>query len=146
MTIEEIQQICMKLKGVTQDIKWEDHLCFNVGGKMFLVTAPDNVPPSASIKVSDEEFESLPARRGFIPAPYMARHKWIFMEDISLLSKKEWESYITEAHRLVAAKLPLRSQKEIGLVQSPDKPAKKISKKSVKKSLQKPAKKTARRK
>jgi hypothetical protein len=27
---------------------------------MFLVTAPDQVPPSASIKVSDQEFETLP--------------------------------------------------------------------------------------
>jgi predicted DNA-binding protein (MmcQ/YjbR family) len=146
MTIEEIQQICTKLTGVTQDIKWEDHLCFNVGGKMFLVTAPDNVPPSASIKVSDEEFETLPARRGFIPAPYMARHKWIFMEDISLLSKKEWEKYIGEAHQLVAEKLPLKTQKSLGLKQLSEKPAVKAVKKSAKKIAKRPAKKPSKKK
>jgi hypothetical protein len=36
MNSEDLQGICEKLKGVTEDIKWEDHLCFNVGKKMFL--------------------------------------------------------------------------------------------------------------
>jgi predicted DNA-binding protein (MmcQ/YjbR family) len=116
MTIEDIQSICKKLKGVTEDIKWENHLCFNVGGKMFLVTAPDEVPPSASIKVSDEAFDELPATEGIIPAPYMARHKWVKLDDISIWSKKEWQSYIHEAHSLVAQKLPAKTQKQLGLV------------------------------
>ena len=44
MNIPELQQLCKALPGMTEDIKWENHLCFNVGGKMFLVTSPDNVP------------------------------------------------------------------------------------------------------
>jgi predicted DNA-binding protein (MmcQ/YjbR family) len=116
MTIEDIQAICKKLKGVTEDIKWEDHLCFNVGGKMFLVTAPDHSPISASIKVSDEDFETLPERRGFMPAPYMARHKWIKMDDINLLSKKEWEYYLKTAYSLVGSKLSAKLRKQLGLV------------------------------
>jgi predicted DNA-binding protein (MmcQ/YjbR family) len=111
MNIEEIQQICCKLKGVTEDIKWENHLCFNVGGKMFLVTAPDNVPVTASIKVSEEEFAELPDRDGIIPAPYMARHKWVFLDNINRFSKKEWKFYIAEAHRLVGEKLPRKNKK-----------------------------------
>ncbi len=117
MTIEEIQTICENLKGVTQDIKWGDHLCFNIGGKMFLVTAPDAVPPSASIKVSDEAFESLPQRAGIIPAPYMARNKWVKLDDINRFSKKEWQFYIGEAYRIVGTKLPLKIQKQFGLIQ-----------------------------
>ena len=50
MTIDVIQAICAKLPAVTQDIKWENHVCFNVGGKMFMITSPDEVPVSASIK------------------------------------------------------------------------------------------------
>jgi predicted DNA-binding protein (MmcQ/YjbR family) len=118
MTIEDIQQICKKLKGVTQDIKWSNHLCFNVGGKMFLITAPDEVPPSASIKVSDDAFEELPAKPGFMAAPYLARYKWIRLDDISLWSKKEWTSYLQEAHKLVGDKLPLKIKKDLGLVTS----------------------------
>jgi predicted DNA-binding protein (MmcQ/YjbR family) len=116
MTLEDIQSICKKLKGVTQDIKWEDHVCFNVGGKMFLITAPDNIPISASIKVSEQAFDELSEREGFMPAPYLARHKWIWMDDIRRFSKKQWEVYIIEAHRLVAAKLPVKTRKQLGLV------------------------------
>jgi predicted DNA-binding protein (MmcQ/YjbR family) len=69
MTIETLQAICEKLPGVTQDIKWGNHLCFNVGEKMFLVTNPDEVPHTATFKVNDEDFEELSQRKGFKPAP-----------------------------------------------------------------------------
>lgn len=115
MTIEEIQVICKKYPGVTQDIKWADHLCFNVGGKMFLITAPDQVPCSASIKVADENFEEIAGRAGFMPAPYLARYKWVWMDDIRRLSRKEWEACIDTAWHLVASRLPLRIKKKIGL-------------------------------
>src|SRR5688572_584908 len=113
MTITEIRQICLAFPGVTEDIKWGDHLCFNIGGKMFLVTAPDNVPVSASFKTSDEDFEVLPNRPGFIPAPYMAKNKWIFVDDISRFSKKDWEKYLQSSYSLIVSKLSLRLQKEI---------------------------------
>ena len=115
MTIDEIQMICRKYPAVTEDIKWEDHLCFNVGGKMFLITAPDQLPCSASVKVADEDFDTIAARPGFMPAPYLARYKWVFMDDINRLSKKEWEKFIDTAWHLVTAKLPLKTRKEIGL-------------------------------
>jgi predicted DNA-binding protein (MmcQ/YjbR family) len=114
MNLQDIQTITKKLNHVTQDIKWEDHLCFNVGGKMFLVTAPDRHPVSASIKVSDEEFANLTQREGIIPAPYMARHKWVYLDDINRFSKREWEKYLTESYQLVAAKLPAKVRKQIG--------------------------------
>lgn len=115
MTVEEIQSICRKHRGVTEDVKWEDHLCFNVGGKMFLVTSPDTVPVSASIKVSDIAFAELQDKEGFKPAPYLARYKWIFMDDINSLSKKEWQHYIAEAYELVGSKLPAKTRKQLGL-------------------------------
>jgi predicted DNA-binding protein (MmcQ/YjbR family) len=127
MTIEDIQALCKKMKGVTEDIKWENHLCFNIGGKMFLITAPDEFPVSASIKVSDQDFIDLPSKNGFSPAPYLARYKWIFIDDITLWSAKQWEKYIASAYHEVAAKLPLKLRKEIGLSQesSPVKTARK---------------------
>jgi predicted DNA-binding protein (MmcQ/YjbR family) len=120
MTVEEIQSITKKLQHVTEDIKWEDHLCFNVGGKMFLVTAPDRHPVSASIKVSDEEFGTLTQREGIIPAPYLARHKWVYLDDINRLKKKEWNKYIIEAYCLVGSKLPAKIRKQLGLSNSTD--------------------------
>jgi predicted DNA-binding protein (MmcQ/YjbR family) len=115
MSIEEIETICKTLPAVTEDIKWDDHLCFNVGGKMFLVTSPDSVPQSASFKVSEEAFEELAAREGFMPAPYMARYKWVYLDNINRLSAREWAHYIPESYRLVAGKLPRKTRKELGL-------------------------------
>jgi len=115
MTIETLQNICYSLPGVTQDIKLGDHLCFNVGGKTFLFTYPDGVPPSASFKVPAEDFEEIIARDGLEPQPYVARYKWVLAKDISSLSKKDWEHYIKQSYNLIAAKLPAKIRKEIGL-------------------------------
>lgn len=51
-------------KGVTTDIKWKDHLCFNIGEKIFLITSPESLPLTASFKVSDEDFLTLSEREG----------------------------------------------------------------------------------
>ena len=82
---------------------------------MFMITSPDEVPVSASIKVSEEDFEELSEKDGFMPAPYLARYKWVFVDDISRLSRKQWEKYIANAHRLIAAKLPVRMKRQLGI-------------------------------
>ena len=110
MTLDDIQKICKSLDNVTEDIKWGQDLCFNIGGKMFLVTAPDSIPVSASFKADEETFNELAEREGFKPAPYLARHKWIFVDDINRLSKKEWEKFIYQSYELVKAKLPKKKK------------------------------------
>src|SRR5215203_2414045 len=115
MTIEDIQAICKKLPHVTEDIKWETHLCFSVGGKVFIITNPDSSPVTASFKVSDEDFASLAEREGMKPAPYMARYKWIYADNISRLSKKEWQLYLQSGYQLVAEKLPAKTKKQLGI-------------------------------
>ena len=115
MTIEEIMSICRRLKGVTSDIKWEDHLCFNIGSKMFLITSPDNLPPTASFKVSDRDFEMLTEREGINPASYLARHKWVAVDDINRLTLKEWECFLLQSYSLIASKLPKKLKAELDL-------------------------------
>lgn len=115
MHLEDLQTLCKTLKGVTEDIKWEHDLCFCVGGKMFLVTSLDEIPCSASFKVHDEEFEHWCSREGFIPAPYLARYKWVYVDDIKRMNRKEWEKAINDSYRLISAKLPVKIKKELGL-------------------------------
>jgi predicted DNA-binding protein (MmcQ/YjbR family) len=116
MVIEDIQNICKTLPAVTEDIKWEHDLCFNVGHKMFLVVDIDNTPMSASFKVTDDEFEELTTKEGFKPAPYLARHKWVHVDDIKRLSKSEWEKYINQSYQLIKSKLSKKKLKELGIV------------------------------
>ncbi len=113
MNLEDIQTICQQLRGTTTDIKWGDHLCFNVGEKMYLVTSPDAVPVSASFKVSNADFATLCEKPGFIPAPYLARYSWVHLDDISRLSPAEWNYFILQSYRLIADKLPAKLRKKI---------------------------------
>jgi predicted DNA-binding protein (MmcQ/YjbR family) len=115
MTIEDIQAICHQLPGVTEDIKLGEHLCFNVGGKTFLFTGPDSVPATASVKVPDEDFEETLQKECFSPQAYIGRYKWVHIADISCLSIPDWEFYIKQSYRLIAAKLPAKVRKEIGI-------------------------------
>jgi len=114
MTIEDIQTLCNQFAGVTEDIKLGSHLCFNVGGKSFLFTSPDSVPVSASFKVPAEDFEAIISKEGFSPQEYVARYKWVHIDDISRLTWQEWEFYLKQSYRLIAEKLPARVRKEIG--------------------------------
>jgi predicted DNA-binding protein (MmcQ/YjbR family) len=113
MTLEELRKYCLSMKGVTESIKWEHHLCFSVGDKMFLITSPDEVPVNASFKTNDELFDELSLRKGMMPAPYLARNKWIRVDDIGRIGSNEWKKLMTIAYTLVFVKLTKKLQKEI---------------------------------
>ena len=110
MDIETIQNICSKFPGVTEDIKWENHLCFCVAEKMFLIVGLDENAVTASFKVSDEEFDEISSREGFKPAPYMARNKWVFADDINRMNRKEWQQRAASAYEIIKSKLPKKTQ------------------------------------
>jgi predicted DNA-binding protein (MmcQ/YjbR family) len=114
MDIEWLRKLCLSLPGTSEDIKWGNDLCFLVAGKMFCVAGLDR-PQKIAFKVPDDEFEELSTSEGFIPAPYMARAKWVLVEDISRLTKKEWKEYVLQSYELVKQKLPKKLIKEFGL-------------------------------
>ena len=115
MTTEDIQQLCRSLPAVTEDIKWEHDLVFSVGGKMFCVVGLDQSPVSASFKVTEEEFDEMSSRPGFKPAPYVAKYKWVWIEDIKKMKKTEWKKYINQSYELVKDKLPVKLKKQLGI-------------------------------
>ena len=108
MDLEDIRAICTSLPHVTEDIKWGHDLCFLIGSKMFCVVGLDDSPVNASFKVKEENFDEISTREGFIPAPYMARHKWVHVNDIDLMSNDEWKEMIVTSYNLVRDKLPAK--------------------------------------
>jgi predicted DNA-binding protein (MmcQ/YjbR family) len=114
MNIDTLRDFCTKLPGVTEDVKWENDLCFLVGGKMFCVTGLDG-PFTVCFKVKDDEFAEMSQRPGIIPAPYVARYKWVLVNDVSQLGRKELEHYIKQSYDLIRAKLPKKIAKAHGL-------------------------------
>lgn len=115
MDIEILQSICLGFKGVTQDIKWVNNLCFCVGDKIFCMTSLDEVPTRASFKVPKDEFEELISDEVYVQAPYMARNQWVLVKDITMVSELEWRSFLKKSYDLVSAKLPRKVKEEIGL-------------------------------
>ena len=111
--IDQLRQYCLSLPAVTEDVKWGADLCFCVGAKMFCVTGLEQTPVGVSFKVTDEEFEEVSARPGFRPADYVARYKWVTVEDVRKISKKELEIFIKQSYELVKAKLPKKLRLQI---------------------------------
>lgn len=112
MDIEWLRSLCLSFPGTSEDIKWGNDLCFLVAEKMFCVT---NLEPPLHIafKVPDEEFEELSQRDGFIPAPYMARNKWVMVQQTSKVSKAEWKQFVENSYELIKSKLPKKVQAEL---------------------------------
>jgi predicted DNA-binding protein (MmcQ/YjbR family) len=114
MTLDTIRRLCLSLPGVTEDIKWEDDLVFSVGGKMFVVAMLEP-PHRVSFKCDDETFAELVERDNVIPAPYLARAKWVSIESLGTgMDWRELEGRVRRSYELVKAGLPKRVQAELG--------------------------------
>ena len=105
MNLEAIRTFCLQLPYVTEGVKWDNDLCFMVAAKMFCVTGLTE-PFSCSFKCSDEDFGKLIEMPAIIPAPYMARNKWVNIQQTNALSDEEWEYYIQHSYELILSKLP----------------------------------------
>ena len=105
MNIEQLRKFCFSLPHTSEDIKWDNDLCFLIGEKMFCVTGLEG-SFSASFKVKDEEFNKLTEMDGIIPAPYLARYKWVLVENSNALTIKEWKHYIYQSYETIKSKLP----------------------------------------
>ncbi len=115
MNIEDLQNICRAMPHVTEDVKWGNDLVFSIGGKMFCVAGLDQSPTTASFKVTDEEFDEMSNRPGFKPAPYVAKYKWVFIDDINKMKKQGWKQYLKQSYELVKEKLSPKLKKQLGL-------------------------------
>ena len=104
VNIEDIRTFCLVLPGTTEDLKWGNDLCFCLAGKMFCVTGLAGTM-TISFKVTDEEFDEVSSSEGFIPAPYMARHKWVLLKDPGKITRKNLLAYIKQSYALVRSKL-----------------------------------------
>ena len=116
MNLKAVQKFCASLPGATSDIKWGADLVYSVGDKMFAVACEDNSGrPTVSFKVDDDRFLELTDRAGFIPAPYLARAKWVLVEDLKQVGDAEMKALLTRSHELVALKLTRKLRTQLGL-------------------------------
>ena len=138
MDVDWLRKICMAFPHTTEQIQWGNDLLFKVGGKMFAVAPLEPAPVCLSFKCSAESFMELTERPRILPAPYLARAKWVALESPDAISRGELTELLRASYDLVFAKLPKRAQ--AGFTSSPRK-----KKKGAKKSATKKRKSAKRR-
>jgi predicted DNA-binding protein (MmcQ/YjbR family) len=113
MNIDQLRKLCLSFPGATEQIQWGDDLLFKVAGKMFAVTRLEPAKVWLSMKAGPEKFAELTERPGVIPAPYLARAKWIALETSDALSTAEIADLVRESYELVLAKLPRKLRESV---------------------------------
>jgi len=110
MDIDWVREYCLALPHSTEKVQWEDDLVFKVGEKMFAVVALEPGDHWISFKCTPEDFASLVERPGITSAPYLARAHWVALEIENALPRTELKDLLRQAHSLIFANLPKKTQ------------------------------------
>ena len=108
-----VGKVCLALPGATLDHPFgDDHDAYKVGGKMFAIVGGMG---GLSFKVSDIAFEVLTENGRAKPAPYLARAKWVHLDDPADWPDDELAEHLAFAHGIVAGKLTKKARAVLGL-------------------------------
>ena len=108
-----IGRVCLALPGATLDHPFgEDHDTYRVGGKMFAMVGGMG---GLSFKVSDIAFQVLIEDGRARPAPYLARARWVHLDDPDDWPDDDLADHLRTAHALIVAKLTRKARAELGL-------------------------------
>jgi predicted DNA-binding protein (MmcQ/YjbR family) len=116
VTPRAIDRFCLALPHATKVVQWEGVHVYKIGGRMFCLVAPENHSVARlSIKVPDEHYEVISQAPGFRPAPYLARARWVSIDDPKAIPAADLKRYLRRAYDVVAAKLPRKTQRALGV-------------------------------
>ena len=104
MTVDLVRKFCLSFPLASENLQWEEDLCFKVNGKIFAVLALGSVPQKLTFKCNPETFAELTEREGIVPAPYVGRYKWVQLERLDVLTGAEIEALIGKSYEMVSAK------------------------------------------
>jgi predicted DNA-binding protein (MmcQ/YjbR family) len=105
--VEWIRKLCLSLPDTTENIQWDEDLCFKVRGKLFsIVDLSQGSLAPICFKCTPEKFDQLLEIEGISPAPYVGRYKWVLLANSNVLPSADLEALIRQSYDLVAAKAP----------------------------------------
>jgi len=116
--LEDYNSFCASLPHATHVVQWGGSHVWKVAGKVFAIAgAHDGGELWVTFKCSPIAYDILREQPGLRPAPYLASRgmKWIQRQRDDAMDDAALKDYLAESHRLVAAGLPKRVQKELGL-------------------------------
>jgi predicted DNA-binding protein (MmcQ/YjbR family) len=126
MNADWVRKTCLAFPGAFEQVVWEGDLTFKVAGKMFAHTVLEVAPVWLSFKASDENFVDLTERPNVIPAPYLARAKWVALETKDALPLDELATLLRESYDLVVAKLPAKIRSNLNAAGKPARKSKSL--------------------
>jgi predicted DNA-binding protein (MmcQ/YjbR family) len=112
---DAFRDACLGLPAATLTVQWGDTQVFKVGGRMFALMGGAVAQDGISLKVSDLAYEVLVETGRAVPAPYLARARWVRFSDLATLDEAEVRDWLHNAHRLVVARLTRAVRRELGL-------------------------------
>jgi predicted DNA-binding protein (MmcQ/YjbR family) len=116
MNAEEIRKYCMAFPEATENLQWEDDLCFKIRGKIFTIVNLDT--PRLCFKCAPDTFAELIEREDIHPAPYVGRYKWVMLDRLDALGHEELRELIRQSYEMVVAKAPGKTAKDSGAKKS----------------------------
>jgi predicted DNA-binding protein (MmcQ/YjbR family) len=118
MTRKDYDAFCETLPHATHVVQWGDASVWKIGAKVFAIGGWSNGENFAvSFKCSKTSFAILTELPGLRPAPYLASRGLLWMQriDDSALDDAGLEAYLRQSYSLVAAGLPKRTRRALGL-------------------------------
>ncbi|WP_319412149.1 MmcQ/YjbR family DNA-binding protein [uncultured Cohaesibacter sp.] len=119
MTRDDFDAYCASLKHATNVVQWGGCSVWKIGGKIFALCSPERkkegAPGRISFKCSDIAFEILREEPGIIPAPHLARAKWVQLSEPDAMSDEDIRLHLHAAHTIIAGRLTRKLRAELGL-------------------------------
>ncbi len=121
MDVAAIRQFCLSFPHATENLQWEDELCFKVGRKIFAVLGLDSLPQRLCFKCTAERFAELCEHEDIRPAPYLGRYQWVILDRLDALPDDAVEDLIRQSYQMVRSKARIKT--------GPSKPRERTAKK-----------------
>jgi len=117
MNRNEFDQFCSHLTSATNVIQWGGASVWKIGGKIFALH-PDLGGDKAdmlSFKCSEMSYYVLCEVPGIVPAPYLARAKWVQITTAEAMPHDDICLYLKSAYDIISQKLTRAKRKELNI-------------------------------
>ena len=116
MTRDELNAFCRGLTATSYVMQWGGSDVWKVGGKVFAMWSGSS--NGITFKVEKNDYEVLREMPGLRPAPYLASRgmTWIQQYESPGLEDELLQQALLDSHRIVAAGLSRKKQRELGLL------------------------------
>ena len=117
MIRKDFDDYCGSLKSTTHIIQWRGASVWKIGGKIFAIhpDISEGQEHKLSFKCSDFSYQILCELPEIIPAPYLARAKWVQITSEDAMNNEDICDYLKTAYEIICQKLPQSERRKLKL-------------------------------